>query len=132
MPPRKNKSAWIAGVVLVLVFGTFFVARFLPSEGDDHPQKHDKRPTPVEVAAVQRGTLSLHRTFSGSIEPQAQLTVAPKVSGRIQRLLVDVSERVTRGQVVAQLEDDEFKQAVVEAEARRAVAEANRVPHPSR
>jgi RND family efflux transporter MFP subunit len=132
MPPFKNKPAWIAGVVLVLVFGIFFVVRFLSTEGDDHPQKQGKRPTPVEVAAIHRGTLSLHRTFSGTIEPQAQLTVAPKVSGRILRLQVDVSERVTRGQVVAQLEDDEFKQAVVEAEARRAVAEANRVEAQSR
>ncbi len=52
--------------------------------------------------------------------------MAPKVSGRIQRLLVDVSDPVVRGQVVVQMENEEFKQEVIEAEARLAVAEANR------
>lgn len=74
----------------------------------------------------------MHRTFSGTIDPQAQFTVAPKVSGRIQSLYVDVSDRVTRGQIVARLEDAEFRHAVAEAEARLAVADANQTEAESR
>jgi RND family efflux transporter MFP subunit len=132
MSPRKLKPAWIIGAILVLILGVIVTAR-LPQNGDDQRRPgRDDRPFPVEVAEVRHGPLSLLRTFSGSIEPRAQFTVAPKVSGRLQRLHVDVSDSVSRGQLVAELEDGEFKQAVAEGEARLAVAEANRVEAESR
>lgn len=128
----SNKPAWITSTILLLAFGAVLTARLFYEEGGGRPQRGDKPLAPVEVAEVQRGTLSLRRTFSGTIEPQAQFTVATKVDGRIRRLHVDVSDPVTRGQTVAQLEDAELSQAVVEADARQAVAEANRVAAKSR
>jgi multidrug resistance efflux pump len=52
-------------------------------------------------------------------------TVAPKVSGRIENLAVDMADTVTRGQLVARLDNDEYLQAVARAEAELAVARAN-------
>ncbi len=132
MPGSNSKIAWIAGSLLILALVCFLAVRFLHSKKDLTAQQKDKLPIPVEVGALERQTLYLHRTFSGTIEPLAQFTVAPKVSGSIQRLLVDVSETVSRGQIVAELEDAEFKHAVAEAEARLAVAEANRIEADSR
>jgi RND family efflux transporter MFP subunit len=127
MSEYKNKLAWIAGSLLALALIYFLSPHFRQSENGTIVRQKNKLPVPVEVASLERKTLYLHRTFNGTIEPLAQFTVAPKVSGRIQRLLVDVSDSISRGQVVAQLEDAEFKQAVAEAEARLAVAEANRI-----
>jgi RND family efflux transporter MFP subunit len=79
----------------------------------------------VEVAAIERRTLEQERTFSGALEAEAELVVAPKVGGRIERLLVDLADPVQRGQVVAYLDDAEFGQAVKQAEAELAVAMAN-------
>jgi RND family efflux transporter MFP subunit len=126
MPEHKNKLAWIAGSLLALAVIYFLSQSFLQGKNNVIIQQKEKLPVPVEVANLERKTLYLYRTFNGTIEPLAQFTVAPKVSGHIQRLLVDVSDPVNRGKVVAQLEDAEFKQAVAEAEARLAVAEANR------
>lgn len=39
-------------------------------------------PVPVDVAAIERGPIELHRTFSGTLEAGAEFVVAPKVSGR--------------------------------------------------
>lgn len=128
----KSKLAWIAGVLLILAAVSLLSIRFLQGNKSGTAKKKDKLSIPVEVASLERQTLYLHRTFSGTIEPLAQFTVAPKVSGRIQRLLVDVSDTVSRGQHVVQLEDDEFKQSVAEAEASLAVAEANRIETDSR
>lgn len=126
MPPHTSKTAWIAGGIIVFVLGSFFVNLGIQSKSDDFTKKKVERIVPVEVASVQRGPLSFYRTFSGTIDPRAQFAVAPKVSGRIQRLLVDVSDPVVRGQIVVQMENAEFEQEVIEAEARLAVAEANR------
>ncbi len=90
------------------------------------PGKKDRayRPIPVEVALIRQGPIALQRTFSGELEAQAEFVVAPKVSGRVGRVLVDIADRVKRGQVVAELDDDEYIQAVTQAQADLAVARA--------
>jgi RND family efflux transporter MFP subunit len=82
-------------------------------------------PVPVDVAPIERGAIELHRTFSGTLEAAAQFVVAPKVSGRVERLFVDLADTVTQGQVVAELDNAEYIQAVAQARADLAVARAN-------
>jgi RND family efflux transporter MFP subunit len=85
------------------------------------------RAAPVEVAFIEQGPIQLRRTFSGSLEAPAAFGVAPKVSGRIVRLDVDLADTVARGQIVAWLDDDEYIQLVAQAEAELLVAQANLV-----
>jgi len=75
------------------------------------------RAVPVEVAQIQRGPIELRRTFSGELEALAEFVVAPKVSGRVERVLVNIPDTVERGQVVAELDNDEYVQAVAQARA---------------
>jgi RND family efflux transporter MFP subunit len=88
--------------------------------------KHGKtlRPVPVEVAQIQRGPIELQRTFSGELEALAEFVVAPKVSGRVERVIVNIADTVERGQVVAELDNDEYIQAVAQAQADLEVARA--------
>ncbi len=83
------------------------------------------RPVPVEVAQIQRGSIALQRTFSGELEALAEFVVAPKVSGRVERVIVNIADSVKRGQVVAELDNDEYVQAVAQAQADLLVAWAN-------
>ncbi len=83
------------------------------------------RPVPVEVAQIQRGPIALQRTFSGELEALAEFVVAPKVSGRVERVIVNIADSVKRGQVVAELDNDEYVQAVAQAQADLLVARAN-------
>jgi RND family efflux transporter MFP subunit len=83
------------------------------------------RPAPVEVAQIQRGPIALQRTFSGELEALAEFVVAPKVSGRVERVIVNIADTVKRGQVVAELDNDEYVQVVAQAQADLAVARAN-------
>jgi len=81
---------------------------------------------PVEVAHIQRGPIALERIFSGELEARAEFVVAPKVSGRVERMLVNIADTVKRGQVVAELDNAEYVQAVAQARADLLVAGANR------
>ncbi len=83
------------------------------------------RPVPVEVARIQRGPIALQRTFSGELEALAEFVVAPKVSGRVERVIVNIADVVKRGQIVAELDNDEYVQAVAQAQADLEVARAN-------
>ena len=81
-------------------------------------------PAPVEVAQIKRGPIVLRRTFSGELEALAEFVVAPKVGGRVERVMVNIADNVMRGQVVAELDNDEYVQAVAQAEADLIVARA--------
>jgi RND family efflux transporter MFP subunit len=108
-------AAWI-GLVLF---------RQLQDEGVSGKTGKAQRSAPVEVAPIQRGPIELRRTFSGTLEARAEFVVAPKVSGRVERLAVNLADTVTRGQVVAELDNDEYVQAVAQAAADLEVAKAN-------
>ncbi len=119
----SKKWIWIA--VMIAVAALYVTLKRITHDTGRRPRSSS--PVPVETAPVTRGTMILRRTFSGTIESRARFTVAPKVSGRIKKLLVDISDTVRRGGLIAELEDAEFQQAVAEARARLAVAEANLV-----
>ena len=80
---------------------------------------------PVEVMPVEHGPIELRRTFSGTLEARAEFLVAPKVGGRVERLMVNIADLVKRGQKVAELDSEEYVQAVAQAKADLAVAKAN-------
>jgi RND family efflux transporter MFP subunit len=58
------------------------------------------------------------------LEALAEFVVAPKVGGRVERVMVNIADNVMRGQVVAELDNDEYVQAVAQAEADLIVARA--------
>jgi RND family efflux transporter MFP subunit len=81
-------------------------------------------PAPVEVVDVRTGSITLRRTFSGTLEAAAEFLLAPKISGRLERVEVDLGDEVTRGQIVAYLDDAEYIQAVHQVGADLDVARA--------
>jgi len=93
----------------------------------DKPKRsHNKNMVvPVQVAPIERGSIALERVFSGTLEAHAEFVVAPKVSGRLVRLNVDLADPIKRGQAIAEMDNAEYVQAVAQAEADLAVAKAN-------
>jgi len=116
------RNLWIVVVLLVLGLVGWAVSQRLG--GAAVQTAPERKPAPVEVAAVERGPIELRRTYSGTLEATAEFQVAAKVSARIERLLVDVSDPVQRGQLVAVLDDAEFQQALAQSKADLAVAKA--------
>lgn len=84
----------------------------------------DAIPVPVEVAPVRSGAIRDIRTLGGTLEAAARFVVAAKASGLLEEVRVDLSDEVQRGQVVALIEDQEFQQALAQAEAELAVRRA--------
>jgi HlyD family secretion protein len=74
---------------------------------------HEVGPT----VTVERGAIERVVVASGTIEPEHLVEVRSKVSGIIQRFHVDAGDRVTAGQVVAELDRETLEAAVREARA---------------
>ncbi|MEM9082359.1 MAG: efflux RND transporter periplasmic adaptor subunit [Planctomycetota bacterium] len=80
---------------------------------------------PVEVAPVELGPIERRRVFNGTLEASHRMTIAPKIAGRVRDLAADLADTVEHGQVVVELDSEEYAQALAEAEAELAVAEAS-------
>jgi len=122
---RKAWSSLLIVLTLSGLLGWAVYQRLLETGG--HKEGRDKRsdPVPVEIASIEQGPIERVRTFSGTLQAHAEFVVAPKISGRVEQLDVDLADIVHRGQVVARLDNDEYVQAVRQAEADLAVARAN-------
>jgi len=115
---------WLVIPVTVLGVYFFFTGPWFDPEKPGRPGEKIWT-APVETAPIERGPMELRRTFSGSLASNAEFLVAPKVSGRVEHLAVDIGDPVLRKQKVARLDNDEYIQAVAQAEADLAVADAD-------
>ena len=121
-----NRKMMIPAILLMVSAGLVWVI-FGQTQDRPGPVEGSKasRSAPVEVARIKRGPIVLRRTFSGALEALAEFVAAPKVSGRVERLVVNIADTVTRGQVVAELDNAEYVQAMAQARADLVVAGAN-------
>ncbi len=78
----------------------------------------------VETAPVRRGTIRHVATFVGDLAARGEFVVAPMVAGRLVKLLADIGDTVANGQLVAVLDDDEYRQQVEQSKAELEVARA--------
>ena len=83
------------------------------------------RAVPVEVQPVKTRTMRDIAQFTGTLIPKSRFVVAPKVSGRLDELKVNIGEPVQDGDLVAVLDSAEYDQEVAQATAELQVTEAN-------
>jgi len=123
-----QRKTWLA-ILLLLILSTLLswliYQRMRESDRQSKQQVKTALPVPVEVTSVEQGRIERQRFFSGTLQAQSEIALSSKVSGRIEQLEVDVADSVSRGQVVARLDNDEYVQAVRQVEAELAVARAN-------
>jgi len=81
-------------------------------------------PRPVRVTRVLSTGGRQLRTFSGSARSGLESKLSFRVPGTIEKLDVKLGDRVQKGQVLAELEDNDYRLQVDEAEAGLAQAQA--------
>ncbi len=123
--PLKRPILVLVVLALAAALGWAVVRRLAELDRSETAPVGERLPVPVEVGPIERGPITLRRTFSGALEATNDFHVAPKVSGRVQTVEVDLGDVVQRGQVVATMDDDELVQSVAEAEAELAVTRAS-------
>jgi len=116
--PRKKRRLWIWIVVLVvLALGVTGVAMARMAGGG----KID----PNRLAKVTRGDVARSVVATGKIQPITKVEVKSKASGIVEKLFVDINNRVHKGQELAQLDQQEIVAQVDAQKATLEAAEAN-------
>lgn len=96
------------------------------STADDAAAAEDdgELPVPVEVAEVATGDISSYITATANLVAEDQVKVLAEAEGRVVRLDVEEGDRVSRGQVLAVLDQDEAKIAKSKVELKASNAQA--------
>ena len=110
---KRMKWSLAGGAVLVVVLIAVAVG-----------SKRGPKAVDVRVDAVQARDLVASVTASGQIQPRTKVAVSAEVQGRIVRLPVKEGDLVKVGQLVVQLDPQQFEGAVARAEASVAAGKA--------
>lgn len=121
----KFATAFLLGVFIII--GALRFVSFSDRKETGGGMRRGGGPAAVAVKTMplKIGTLVDEGHFVGTIEPTTKFLVSPRISGRIKQLMVDIGDKVSNGQIIARLDDEELTLAVKQAEADLEIARAN-------
>jgi HlyD family secretion protein len=115
---RKRKNIWLwgglTGFVLLIVLGITLVARGKATTFE-----------PSQLAKAENGDIARSVVATGKVQPITKVEVKSKASGIVTHLYVDINDRVTKGQLLAQLDQQEILDQVAAQKATLSAAESN-------
>jgi|JFJP01.1.fsa_nt_gi HlyD family secretion protein len=121
-PKRAWKNPWLIVVlVVVLLGGGFAVFRALAGSNQNATSANDKTET------VESKSLAIKIKASGSVVPIETVNISPKQAGKLVELLVEQGAKVTKGQVIARMDNANLVPQYDQAIASAAAAEASLV-----
>ena len=82
-------------------------------------------PTKVNVVSVEKRDLTAQVYGNGTVEAKVVVGVSSKITGRIVELYADQGDLVKRGQLLAKLENDDFRHQEQQSEAGLSKSAAN-------
>jgi len=120
----KKRLLIILGAVVVAFLLFRIIMLVAGGSGGGGPNSR-RPPVAVEVDQVRYGPIKEIRQFTGSVYPDYQYAAAPKVAGRILEIRKRIGDWVREGEVIARIDDAEYQQDVIEAEASLKIAQAS-------
>jgi HlyD family secretion protein len=114
---RRRRWIWpaLAAPVLLVVLALLF------------PLVSGRRPPPpprFETAMVSEGDLRVAVTATGTLSARDSVSIGAEISGRVLRVLVDYNEKVSPGQVLAEIDPEQYRARREDARAQLALAKA--------
>lgn len=110
---------YIVPITLIILLGVWM---FFPRAKEDS--------TPVyDLAKIKRGILKATVSATGTLNPIIKVQVGSQVSGTIQSLNADFNSRVSKGQVIAQIDPSIYKARLAEADSNLQSAQASLDKH---
>ncbi len=109
----------LAGIALTLVIGLAACGK------QEQQQGFVPQALPVETQSLTVSNLQETSEFLGSLEAEARVTLAPRVEGRILEIAVKEGDRVKKGQLIVQLQQNREKAEVNAAISNVNISQAN-------
>lgn len=107
--------------LFMVVFAVVGMLMFYNCSTQSFSQTSDKKEkdpgTPVEVAKVVKGNITVNYSGSATLEAEAEAVVVAKVSEVVKEIFVEEGDMVKAGKALAKLEDEQFQLEFSKAES---------------
>ncbi|MEA3342135.1 MAG: efflux RND transporter periplasmic adaptor subunit [Chloroflexota bacterium] len=107
-----NKKWWVVIAVVVIGGLSFAGWQYIGSQQQARVEAREA----METAIVERDTLRVTLDATGSLAPQAEVSLAFASSGQVAEVFVEEGQQVEAGQALAQLDTDDLALQVTQAE----------------
>ena len=111
-------------LLTLLALGSLACKSDYPASGKGTNSDSKPQPRPVKTVKVTEMPIGETVTVNGTLAAYERTTISVKVPGRLQTISIDLGSVVHKGQVIAQLEQQDYKLRVQQAEAGLAQARA--------
>jgi HlyD family secretion protein len=110
---RRNLKYWLPALIVLLLLALILSAVF------------SEKPKPDYITTpVTKESLALTVTATGNLRPTNQVEVGAEVTGPVDSVLVDVNDRVSKGQVIAVINTEIIDQQIAQSRANLNAARA--------
>ncbi len=113
---RQSRLPWLIGIVMIMVIGGGGMWQWWTS---------GTPPIQYKTTLVDRGPITAIVTATGTVNPVISVQVGSQVSGKVSQLFADFNSPVTKGQVLAQIDQKSFKARLSQARAAVKSAKGN-------
>jgi HlyD family secretion protein len=120
---------WMIGAALVVAAGVGYAVfggnkDAAPAGATGQAGAFAQPPMTVELAKVSRASMQAYVEVVGSLVGAQTVDIVPRAQGRLQSIDVRIGDSVSRGQVLAKVEDQELLEQLRQADASFEVARA--------
>ena len=118
----SGRTLLVLAVLLLVLIVTGFFAGYVPRQrremvlAAESKAEIESRPV-VNVAPVSRSAAQTSLVLPGNIQAVTEAPVLARASGYLKKRDADIGDRVTEGQVLAEIEAPELKQQIRQAQA---------------
>ncbi len=122
---RSRRTTQALIFIAIIAVAGWAIYQFADWEHEPQNPAHEALPAltaarEVTVASVQQEPIERFVEAVGAMHPLEEVTLKVKVAGRLEEVLADLGDQVTRGQVVARVEQEDY-----DLEVRRASAQVD-------
>lgn len=115
---KNRRGPWIA-FVLLLLGATGAGAAVWKSRASAAPT------TQYQTQKVERGDLRVSVTATGTLKARSTVEVGAEITGRVLQVHVNFNDKVTKGQILAEIDTETYEARVEEAKAQLTAASAS-------
>jgi len=120
----KRRGAYISIAIAAVVIALLVVQISSKQWKKDENLNVTAKALPVTIASVVQYEFADEISAVGTLKARDMSPLSPKVAGTVNRVLVDIGERVKAGEVVIKLDRTNYDLGVKQAQAALAAAEA--------
>ncbi|MBA2354917.1 MAG: MdtA/MuxA family multidrug efflux RND transporter periplasmic adaptor subunit [Acidobacteria bacterium] len=130
VPPRRSRlGQWVVGLVLLLAgaglvwYYGFGAAPDRPPQGFRFGAPRDEKP-PVRVVEAEQRNIEVALKALGTVTPLNTVTVRSRLDGELTRVHFTEGQRVSAGQLLAEIDPRAYEVALAQAQGSRAENDA--------